>query len=99
MRILHFVLLTSATAALLTRILLFAEDFPKRKSGLWDIKTSSPAAKDEIRGMQLCVDQKMDDLTGQAAARAKKMCSKTDIHRESGRLTVDSVCKFGPTTA
>lgn len=78
---------------------LRAEEFPRRKSGLWEIKTTSPAAKEESRSLHLCVDEKADDLTGMAAASAKKICSKTDIQRGKDRITVDSVCKFGETTA
>jgi hypothetical protein len=75
------------------------DDLPKRKSGLWEIMTSSDAVKDEVRSVHMCVDQKADNLTGAAASTAKKMCSKNDMRREGNRLTIDSVCKFGPTTA
>jgi len=99
MRILPLALLVAAGSALLTAMPLVGQDFPKRKSGLWESKTSSPAARDEARSIEMCVDQKSDNITGQAAASAKKMCSKTAMRREGGRLAIDSVCKFGQTTA
>jgi hypothetical protein len=75
------------------------EDLPKRKSGLWEIKTSSAAVKEEARSVQMCIDRTADDLTGAAVSSARQMCSKTDLRREGNRLTIDSVCKFGNTTA
>ena len=99
MRQLTTILLAAAAAQFMAGAALAAEDLPKRKSGLWEIKTSSPNIRDEARRIELCVDQKADDLTGQAAADAKKMCSKMDTHREGGRLTMDSVCKLAGTTA
>ncbi|MEO7157628.1 MAG: DUF3617 family protein [Vicinamibacterales bacterium] len=96
MRTLPFSLLIAATT--LAALPVFGEDPPKRKSGLWEIKTSA-AAVDEARIVQMCVDQKADNITGPAAATAKKMCSKTDLHHTGDRLTIDSVCKFGATTA
>ena len=50
---------------------LTVEDLPKRKSGLWEIKTSSPGVRDEARRIEMCVDQKADDLVGQASAKAE----------------------------
>jgi hypothetical protein len=78
---------------------LTVEDHPKRKSGLWEIRTTSPGVRDEARRIEMCVDQKADDLIGQASAKAKELCSKTDIQRQGGRVTINSVCKFGQTTA
>ena len=99
MRLLTKVLVVAAMSIQLMAAPALAEDLPKRKSGLWAIKTSSPNVKDEARRIELCVDQKADDMTGQAAASAKKMCSKMDMQRESGRLAIDSVCKLAGTTA
>ena len=99
MRIIPIAVLFAAGAVTLTILPAFGEDTPKRKSGLWEIKTSAAAANDEARVVQMCIDQHADNITEQAAASAKQMCSKTDMHRAGDRLTVDSVCKFGRTTA
>ena len=99
MRTLPLAVLVAAASVALTATPSFGDDLPKRKSGLWEIKTSSAAVKDEIRSVHMCVDQQADNLTGLAASTAKQMCSKTDMRRESGRLTIDSVCRFGSTTA
>src|SRR4051794_34123060 len=99
MRIFITTLLIAAGASAMLGGPAFGDDLPKRKSGLWEIKSSSAAMRDEARSIELCVDQKDDNITGQITANAKKMCSKTDVHRDGDRLTIDSVCKFGQTTA
>ena len=82
-----------------------AQDLPKRKSGLWEIRTSSlgptkaPAAAQGAT-VQLCIDEKTDDaVTQQALGMAKQSCTKQDIRKTGNQVVVDSVCKFGDTTA
>jgi hypothetical protein len=89
------VIATSAHAAL---------DVPKRKSGLWEIRTERiggpPQAPATPGPMLMCIDEKTDDLSRQIGeSAAKEMCSKTDLRRDGDRLVADSVCKFGATTA
>ncbi len=81
---------------------VFADDLPKRKSGLWEIRTSSSAAGAQGGGatMQMCIDEKVDNVAQQqAAGMAKETCSKNEIKRSGNRMTIDSVCKFGESTA
>jgi hypothetical protein len=73
-----------------------ALDLPKRKSGLWEIKTSMPDMPANLQQgpMKVCVDEKTDDMTQQVAdAEAKKNCSKSEIKRDGERWLVHSVCK------
>ena len=77
-----------------------AFDFPKRKSGLWEIETSSGAHPGTAQKAQMCIDQKTDDALNQmGTGMSKDMCSKSNIRREGGAIVTDSVCKFGTTTA
>ena len=79
---------------------VLAIDMPKRKSGLWEVRTSIPNMPAQQGPMQVCVDQKTDDLTQQSAeAEAKKNCSKSEMKREGDRFVVHSVCKFEGVTA
>jgi hypothetical protein len=73
-----------------------AVDLPRRKSGLWEISTA--AREGQVVAAQMCVDQKSDDLSRQLAG-AGVTCSKQDVRREGSRYVVDSVCKFGESTA
>jgi len=76
------------------------EDYPQRKSGLWEIKAMSEHSKGEPQTMQMCIDEKTDNATREmAAGAAKEMCPKHDMRRSGNQLVVDSVCKFGDSTA
>jgi hypothetical protein len=80
-----------------------AVDLPKRKSGLWEMNSIREGAPKDRPGMgpvQMCIDEKTDDLSRQMGESASKdMCSKRDLRREGDRIVSDSVCKFGETTA
>jgi uncharacterized protein DUF3617 len=77
-----------------------AFDFPKRKSGLWEIETSSGAHPGAAQKAQMCIDQKTDDALNQmGTGMSEDMCSKSNIRREGSAIVTDSVCKFGTTTA
>ena len=77
-----------------------AFDFPKRKSGLWEIETSSSAHAGASQKAQMCIDLQSDDALNQVGSgMTKEMCTKSDIRREGGSIVSDSVCKFGATTA
>ncbi|HEY3305864.1 MAG TPA: DUF3617 family protein [Candidatus Binatia bacterium] len=73
-------------------------DAPKRKSGLWEIKVSSP----QMQGghtMQQCVDQKSDDLTsGDKPGMEKMSCTKNEVRKEGDRIISESVCTMEGTT-
>jgi hypothetical protein len=93
-------LLISACAAFLVAAPAFGEDIPRRKSGLWEIKTQASGARTPAHSIEMCVDQKSDDAVQQATRAApRNLCTKNDMKREADRLVIDSVCKFGETTA
>lgn len=77
-----------------------AADLPKRKSGLWEIKTSHDGAGGLT--MQICVDEKQDDLTAQQSDKMnkdmRKQCSRMDTRQSGDRIEIDSVCKFDKST-
>ncbi|HVF65495.1 MAG TPA: DUF3617 family protein [Casimicrobiaceae bacterium] len=74
-----------------------ALELPKRKSGLWEIRTTS-ANEPPGPSAQLCIDEKTDDLARQLAMGALS-CSKMDIRQEGERYVADSVCRIGDSTA
>ena len=82
-----------------------AQDMPKRKSGLWEITTTSGnmgAAQAQAGNavVQMCIDEKTDNaVQQQASGVAKQSCSKQNMRRSGNEVVVDSVCKFGETTA
>jgi hypothetical protein len=76
-----------------------AFDFPKRKSGLWEIETLPVEHDGAGPKAQMCIDQKSDDALNEiGTGMAKKMCSKSNIRREGSTIVSDSVCKYGEST-
>ena len=84
-----------ACVALLISSIAHADDFPKRKSGLWSITVSSPVgAGHEIKQ---CVDQASDAFMEQMYKDMGKLCSKKDLVKTGDGYTIDSDCNLGPT--
>jgi len=78
-----------------------AADAPKRKSGLWEMKSQMsgmPAGMPARGPIQMCVDQASDNVM-QERAKEKTNCSVMDVNRGVGKVTIHSVCKFEETTA
>lgn len=98
-------LCAAALAVALATPPCFGDDLPKRKSGLWEIKTASLGTGKATSGaegasVQMCIDEKTDNaVQQQAIGMAKQSCSRQDIRRTGSQVVVDSVCKFGDTTA
>jgi len=77
-----------------------ALDLPKRKSGLWDIKISRASSNRPSQTIQMCIDQKTDNMAQQMGESvAREACSKQQIRREGNKIVGDSVCTIGDTTA
>jgi hypothetical protein len=92
-----FALLFAIVFAWTVTIPANAADLPKRKSGLWEIATQ---ASGHSMTMQVCVDEKSDDLTApQSQKNIKQHCSKMDAKRTGNQTVIDSVCQFEGTTA
>lgn len=76
-----------------------ALDMPKRKSGLWELKTNTSNSS-KPNTMHMCVDEQTDDmLTNMGSGMGKKMCSKNELRKEGNKYIAESVCSFGSSTA
>lgn len=75
-----------------------AADSPKRKSGLWEIK-SQMEGMPSMGAIQQCIDQNTDDVMQQRAKKEKPDCSVMDVKPQGNKVTTHSVCKFEGTTA
>jgi hypothetical protein len=79
------VLLVLVLAATLAQ----AEELPKRKSGLWEIKRSQGDASP----LQLCVDEKSDNaFRFLAEGKHKESCKVDKSGREGDKWIVDATC-------
>ena len=74
-----------------------AEDQPKRKSGLWEIKTQM-AGMPDMGASQECVDQNSDNFTQQGVKEEGVDCKPPDIKRSSDTLSIHTECAIEKTT-
>src|SRR5690242_12879198 len=93
----RFALVPVLAAACVLSAQTHAFDFPKRKSGLWEIETSSAANPGPPQKAQMCIDQKSADALNEMGM-TKKICSKNDVRREGAAIISDSVCTVGSST-
>jgi hypothetical protein len=75
-------------------------ELPARKPGLWEIKMEFANRSTPGQTMRQCIDaatdQMMQSSTGPSGQSA---CSKRDVQRSAGAITIDSVCAVaGKTT-
>jgi hypothetical protein len=83
--ILTLILIQSAATA--------ADNLPRRKSGLWEMKMSMAGMKTPMNAMQTCIDQASDDLMQSNAQRAtSKNCTRSDVKRDGDRVLIHSEC-------
>lgn len=76
-----------------------AADIPKRKSGLWEVRTqmSGMAAQGAV---QMCIDQAGDNvMRDRNDGRGLADCPVMQVQPGAGRITVHSVCRQNGTTA
>lgn len=78
-----------------------AADLPKRKAGLWELKTQMAGMPSVTGPIQVCVDPATDNLLQERAKeKASSNCSVMEVRREStSRTVVHSVCKIEHATA
>lgn len=74
-----------------------AVEFPPRKAGLWEVKTTTPDG--HSFAMRQCVDAQTDQaMQANADAMSKKACSKNNVQTSGNTTTVDAVCTVGGKT-
>jgi hypothetical protein len=75
-----------------------AQDVPKRKSGLWEVKRTTARTEGKPRIVQMCIDEASDNAIRQLAEGMRNETCKTDkLRRDGDQLIVDAVCKLGQT--
>jgi hypothetical protein len=75
-----------------------ADELPKRKPGLWEIKMVVSGRELPLQNIQQCTDAETDSLmTSNLAGPTGGRCEKPTITNRGGTITVDSTCKIGAT--
>lgn len=67
-------------------------ELPKRKAGLWEMKTAVMEMGGAGPQMQMCVGENSDALLAQPGGEAASHCTHQNVSREGNRVTVDAVC-------
>ncbi|MPZ55558.1 MAG: DUF3617 family protein [Rhizobiales bacterium] len=76
-----------------------ADEFPKRKPGLWEIKVMMGGREVPLRNIQQCTDAETDALmTTNFNGMAGSACDKPKITSSGDIVTVDTTCKIGSNT-
>jgi hypothetical protein len=92
-----------ATLLLLTLLaanLAWAQDAPKRKSGLWEITRTSTYTLDKPKHIQLCVDEASDNALLQLAEGMRgEVCTTSKVSHDGDKLIVDATCTLRASTA
>lgn len=77
-----------------------ANELPKRKSGLWEIRMQMSGMPAQAQApMQMCIDQTTDNLI-QERSREQSNCTVMEISRKaSNQISIHAVCKTGGVTS
>ena len=79
--------------ALLVAAPACADDMPTRKAGLWEVSMGFGGAGRGGPTMQQCTDATTDQaLHSSAGAATQQDCSKREVKRTAGGMTIDMVC-------
>lgn len=74
-----------------------AQEYPKLKSGQWDLTiSSSRAAKGPPQKSTMCVDDALQrDMMAMGSGMTKEMCTRNEMKRDGARYIGSSECKIG----
>jgi hypothetical protein len=71
------------------------EDLPKRKPGLWEMRTGSPDGKKSSAASRVCIDTATDaTLTKFATGVTSQICTKREVKVIGSVATIDAVCNI-----
>jgi hypothetical protein len=77
----------------------WADEAPRRKPGLWEIQTESNGQQAGPGPIQTCIGPETDNVLAQGVGDMRSQCSKMETHKTADGYAINSVCKFGQTTA
>ena len=76
-----------------------AAELPSRKPGLWEMKMEFANRSTPGQTMRQCIDASTDQaMQSNLGSSGQSACSKRDVQRSAGTITIDSVCTVGGKT-
>lgn len=83
--------LLSAAFILLSVNICTAQEFPKRKPGLWEVTVASENRQHSTRQ---CIDEATDAELQQMGTQMGQMCTKQEAHREGDTWLSEAECNM-----
>jgi len=92
----RFALLALGVVAALVGAPVVAQDYPKLKSGLWEMERSGNGGAPQMNRMTMCLDATVQkQMFDMGAGTMQGMCSKHEFKMSGNRGTGDFICDFG----
>src|SRR5271166_513079 len=78
----------------------WAQEIPKRKSGLWEITRTSTYTENQPRRIGVCVDEASDNALLQLAEGMRgETCTTSKLSHEGDKLVVEATCQLRSSTS
>jgi hypothetical protein len=79
---------------------VLAAELPSRKAGLWEVRTSFENRNGAGLTVRQCIDASTDQMMlSSAGPLAQAACSRRDVEKSGGTVTIDSTCTLAGKTA
>lgn len=88
----------AVSAACAVPLAAAADDFPRRKAGLWEISTQFNGRASPLGAIQNCVDERTDNIIQQGVGEIGPKCEKRIWSRDGDGFVYSAVCRAGETT-
>jgi hypothetical protein len=76
-----------------------ADELPSRKPVLWEMNMEFEGRNTPGQTMRQCIDASTDQMMqSNLGASGQNACSKRDVQRSAGTITIESVCTVGGKT-
>jgi hypothetical protein len=83
-------------AAICSSTIVWADDIPRRRPGLWEITRITVDANNPARTSRICIDSATETmLRDMGSSFARNACSKAEVSASGNVVTVDSICQLG----
>jgi len=89
----------AASLAALAALPAVAQDFPKLKSGLWEMTNTNSKRPNEAMKSTICLDASLQqDMVKMSTGMMAGMCSKSEMHMTGNKFVGEATCNFGGST-
>jgi len=73
-----------------------AQDYPKLKSGQWDLAISTKSRDGQPQKSTMCVDDALQrEMMSMGSGMSREMCTKNEFKRDGARFVGNAECKIG----